>query len=58
MEEDVGIRFGWFVGEFALISLKIVYEAIEKVWLIRDSLQMTQSRQKPYGDNGKRDLKF
>lgn len=37
--------FDWFeVGEIALISSELVYEAIEKVWLIRERLRMTQSR--------------
>ncbi|KAH0670724.1 hypothetical protein KY285_025700 [Solanum tuberosum] len=42
---------GWFeVGEIALIGPESVYEAIEKVRLIRERLKMAQSRQKSYVD--------
>ncbi|WMV37720.1 hypothetical protein MTR67_031105 [Solanum verrucosum] len=50
---------GWFeVGEFALLSSEVVYEATKKVQLIRDRLNMAHSRQKSYADNRKRDLEF
>ena len=50
---------GWFeVGEFSLIDLELVYEAIEKVQLIRERLKTAQSRQKSYDDVRKRDLEF
>ncbi|KAH0651615.1 hypothetical protein KY284_031527 [Solanum tuberosum] len=40
---------GWFeVGEIALIGPELVYEAIEKVRLIRERLRTAQSRQKSY----------
>ncbi|KAH0644862.1 hypothetical protein KY284_032746 [Solanum tuberosum] len=50
---------GWFeVGEIALIGLESVYEAIEKVRLIRERLKMAQSRQKSYVDVRRRELEF
>ncbi|KAH0710889.1 hypothetical protein KY284_012316 [Solanum tuberosum] len=52
-------QVGWFeVGEIALIGPESVYEAIEKVRLIRERLRTTQSRQKSYTDVRKRDLEF
>ncbi|WMV45659.1 hypothetical protein MTR67_039044, partial [Solanum verrucosum] len=50
---------GWFeVGEIALIGAELVYEAIEKVRLIRERMKMGQSRQKSYADVRRRDLEF
>ncbi|WMV13936.1 hypothetical protein MTR67_007321 [Solanum verrucosum] len=50
---------GWFeVGEISLISPELVYEAIEKVQLIRERLRTAQSRQKSYDDVRRRDLEF
>ena len=50
---------GWFeVGEFSLLGPEVVYEATEKVQLIRDRLKTAHSRQKSYADNRKRDLEF
>ncbi|WMV45442.1 hypothetical protein MTR67_038827 [Solanum verrucosum] len=52
-------QVGWFeVGEFALFGSEVVYEATEKVRLIRDRLKMAHSRQKSYADNRKSDLEF
>ena len=50
---------GWFeVGEFALIGPEIFYQVVEKVQIITDRLKTTQSWQKSYADNRKRDLEF
>ncbi|WMV38069.1 hypothetical protein MTR67_031454 [Solanum verrucosum] len=50
---------GWFeVGEFSLLGPEVVYEATEKVRLIRDRLKMAHSRQKSYVKNRKRDLEL
>jgi len=50
---------GWFeVGDFALIGPELVYDAIEKVRLIRERLETAHSRQKSYADNRKRELEF
>jgi len=46
------------VGEFALLGPEVVYEATEKVRLIRYRLKMAHSRQKFYADNRKKDLEF
>ncbi|WMV24572.1 hypothetical protein MTR67_017957 [Solanum verrucosum] len=54
-----GSLVGWFeVGEIALISPELVYEAIGKFRLIRERLRMTQIQQKSYADNRRRDLEF
>ncbi|WMV18827.1 hypothetical protein MTR67_012212 [Solanum verrucosum] len=59
MVGDVDLRFCWFeVREIALIGPELVYEAIEKVWLIRERLRTAQSRQKSYADMRRRDLEF
>ena len=50
---------GWF--EFVKSSLLgpgIIYDALEKVWVIRDMLKTTYSRQKSYADNWRKDLEF
>ncbi|WMV18968.1 hypothetical protein MTR67_012353 [Solanum verrucosum] len=39
-------------------DLELVNEAMEKVWLIRERLKTTQSRQKSYADVRRRDLEF
>ena len=50
---------GWFeVGEAALIGPDSVYDAMEKVQLIRDRLKTAQSRQKSYADVRRRELEF
>ncbi|WMV54862.1 hypothetical protein MTR67_048247 [Solanum verrucosum] len=50
---------GWFeVGEIAPIGPELVYEAIEKVRLIRERLRTAQSWQKSYADVRRRDLEF
>ncbi|KAF3682913.1 ATP-dependent DNA helicase DDM1 [Capsicum annuum] len=50
---------GWFkVGEATLIGPDIVFEAMEKVKLIRERLKTAQSRQKSYADVRRRDLEF
>lgn len=42
-----GMDLRWFkVGEFVLLGPEMVYEAIEKVLVIRDRLRMDQSLQK------------
>lgn len=46
------------VDDIDLIGPELVYEAIEKVSLIRERLRMTQSRQKSYVDSRRRDLEF
>ena len=51
--------FGWFkVGESSLLGLEIMYEAIEKVLIIRYELKTAYSPQKSYADNKRRDLEF
>ena len=43
---------GWFeVGEYSLLGTEIVYEYLEKVWLIRDILKTAYCQQKSYADN-------
>ncbi|WMV38032.1 hypothetical protein MTR67_031417 [Solanum verrucosum] len=50
---------GWFeVAEIVLIGPESVYEAIEKVRLIRKRLRIAQSRQKSYANVRRRDLEF
>ena len=49
----------WFeVGEAILIGPNLVYQAMEKVILIRERLKVAQSRQKSCSDVRQRDLKF
>lgn len=43
------------VGQFGLIGPHIVYDAIEKLRLIRERLKMAQIREKSYADNRRRD---
>ncbi|WMV08477.1 hypothetical protein MTR67_001862 [Solanum verrucosum] len=45
-------------GEFALTGLELVHEAMEKVWLIREWLKTTQSRQKSYADVRRKGLEI
>ncbi|WMV33158.1 hypothetical protein MTR67_026543 [Solanum verrucosum] len=47
-----------FKGEFALLGPKVVYDATEKVRLIRDRLKTAHSRQKSYAYNRNIDLEF
>ena len=50
---------GWFeVSEIALIGPDLVFEAMEKVRLIRERLKSAQSRQKSYSDNRRKDIEF
>ena len=50
---------GWFeVGEAAVSGPDSVFEAMEKVKLIRERLKTVQSRQKSYADVRRRDLEF
>ena len=50
---------GWFeVGEAAVSCPNSVFEAMEKVKLIRERLKTAQSRQKSYADVKRRDLEF
>ena len=50
---------GWFeVGEIALIGPDLVFDATEKVRLIRERLKSAQSRQKSYSDNRRKDIEF
>lgn len=50
---------GWFdVGEITLVGPELVQQAIEKIKLIQERLLATQSRQKSYADNRRRDLEF
>ena len=49
---------GWFEdGESSLLGPEIIYEALEKVWVIRHWLKTTFSWEKSYADNRRRDLK-
>lgn len=49
----------WFeVGEFPLLGLEIYYQAIEKVWVIRDRFKMAQSRLRSYSYNSRMELEF
>ena len=50
---------GWFeVGEATMIGPDAVFEAMEKVKLIRERLKTAQSRQMSYADVRRRDLEF
>ena len=50
---------GWFeVGEIALIGQDLVFEAMDKVRLIRERLKSAQSRQKSYSDNRRKNIEF
>ena len=46
------------VGEFSLLGPEIIYEALEKAWIIRHRLKTAYTRQKSYADNRRRDLEF
>ena len=46
------------VGEKKLLGPELVQLTVEKVSLIKERLKATQSRQKSYADNHKRDLEF
>ena len=46
------------VGESSLLGPKIIYDAFEKVWVIRNRLKAAYSQQTSYADNRKRDLEF
>ena len=49
----------WFeVGESSLLGPEVVYEALEKVHVIRNRLNKTYSRKKSYTDNRRRDIEF
>ena len=50
---------GWFeVGEYSLLGPELIYEALDKVWTIRDRLKINYSQQKSYADNRRRDVEF
>ena len=50
---------GWYeVGEYSILCPDLVYEALKKVHIIRYRLKTTQTHQKYYADNRKRDLEF
>ncbi|XP_070054336.1 uncharacterized protein [Nicotiana tomentosiformis] len=50
---------GWFeVGEAELIGPDLVYQAMEKVKIIKERLKNAQSHQKSYSDVCRRDLEF
>ena len=50
---------GWFEGgEAAASGRDLVFEAMEKIKLIRERLKTAQSRQKSYADVKRRDLEF
>lgn len=50
---------GWFeVGETILFGTDLVYQAMEKVKVIRERLMTTQSHHEFYADVGKRELEF
>lgn len=50
---------GWFkAGETALFGPDLVHQAMEKVKLIQQRLEMTQSRHKSYTDIRRRGLEF
>src|SRR5688572_9445973 len=50
---------GWFeVGEIAMIGPDLVFDAMEKVRLIRERLKLAKSRQKSYSDNRRKDIEF
>ena len=52
-------QVGWFeVVESSLLGLKIIYEALEKVQMIRDRLKTAYSREKSYANNRRRELEF
>ena len=50
---------GWFeVGKSSLLCPSILYESLEKVWVIMDRLKIDYGRQKSYANNRKRDIEF
>ncbi|RVW24790.1 hypothetical protein CK203_080303 [Vitis vinifera] len=59
MEEEMSISFCWDdVGERKLLGSELVQLTVEKIALIKEILKATQSRQKSYVDNRRRDLEF
>ena len=46
------------VGERKLLRPELVQLTVEKITLIKERLKATQSRQKSYADNRRRDLEF
>ena len=50
---------GWFeVGESSLFGPKIIYDALDKVQVIKDRLKITYSQKKSYANNWKREVEF
>ena len=50
---------GWYdVCESSLYSPEIIYEALGKVYVIRNRYKIAYSRQKSYADHRRRDLEF
>ncbi|XP_070050747.1 uncharacterized protein [Nicotiana tomentosiformis] len=53
------LPIGWYeVGEAELIGPDLVHQATEKVKIIKERLKPTQSHQKSYSDDRRRDLEF
>lgn len=62
-EAIYGRRFrspvGWFeFVESSTLGPKIIFDALEKVCVIRDRLKITYCRQNSYADNRRRELEF
>ena len=50
---------GWFeVSKASIIGPDLVFNALEKVQLIRERLRVAQNRQKSYADVHRKDLEF
>lgn len=63
MKKSIVGEVGHRLGGLRLVSLPrlvidLVYEAFEKVWLIRNRLRTVYSRQKSQADNRRRELEF
>lgn len=54
----VGLLLVGSFGEVALVGPELIYEAMEKVWLIRERLKTSGCQQKSYRDVRRRDLEF
>ena len=46
------------MGEPLLLGPEFIYKTLEKVYIIRNRLQMAYSQQNSYADHRKRDLEF
>ena len=58
MEGDVALLYRFEVGEANVLERDLVQKAMDKVWLIRQRLHTSQSRQNSYVDKRRRDLVF